>query len=66
MSNSEKASLYALARTMGYEKSLDDFIIEYSGYYDETIKELNSKPVELAKVEAVQNPWRSRNPFSMN
>lgn len=60
MDNQKKASLYAVAKVLGYEKSLDDFISEYSKHYDEAIKELNAKPVEPAKVKAVPSPYRSR------
>ena len=62
MDNKQLANAYAIAKTLGYEHSVDVFEKTYSQYYSETINELNSKPVESAKASAVQNPFRrSRN-----
>lgn len=59
MDNQQIARAYAIAKVLGYEKSVDEFKEKYSQYYSETINELNSRLVKLAKVEAVQNPFRS-------
>ena len=59
MDNKQLANAYAIANVLGYEKSLDDFTEKYDQYYSKTSNILNSKPVELAKVEAVQNPFKS-------
>ena len=61
MDNKQLANAYAIAKVLGYDKSVDEFKEEYDQYYSKTINELNSKPVELAKVEAVQNPYRNTN-----
>lgn len=53
----QKANAYAIAKALGYQKSVDDFIKEYSQYYDETYKKLQSE-LEPNKVEATQNPLR--------
>lgn len=66
MDNKQKVSMYALAKVLGYEKSLDDFISEYSQYYEEAVKEFSSKPIEPAKIEAVKNPMRSGYGYPMN
>ena len=49
MDNKQKSSAYAIAKVLGYEKSFEEFISEYSQYYDETYKKLQS---ELHKNEA--------------
>lgn len=61
MDNKQLANAYAIAKVLGYEKSVDEFKEKYDQYYLETINKLNSKPIELAKVEAVQNPYRNTN-----
>lgn len=61
MDSKQLANAYAIAKVLGYEKSVDDFKEKYDQYYSETINILNSKPVKLAKVEAVQNPFRNTN-----
>lgn len=61
MENKQLASAYAIAKVLGYDKSVDDFKEKYGQYYSETINELNSKPVNPAKVEAVQNPFKITN-----
>lgn len=63
MDNKQLANAYAIAKIMGYKKSVDDFKPEYEKIYNETINELNSRPVELAKVEAVENPLRTLKSF---
>ena len=49
MDNKQLANAYAIAKVLGYEKSFEEFISEYSQYYDETYKKLQS---ELPKNEA--------------
>ena len=58
MDNKQKANTYAIAKVLGYEKSVEDFIKEYSQYYDETYNKLQS---ELPKntVSATKNPFRT-------
>lgn len=53
MNMEQLASAYAIAKTLGSELSLDDFEKQYSQYYEETINELNSRPVELAKTKVM-------------
>lgn len=53
----QKANAYAIAKALGYQKPVDDFIKEYSQYYDETYKKLQSE-LETNKVEATKNPLR--------
>lgn len=62
MDNKQLANAYSIAKVMGYQKPIDDFKEEYQKVYAETINELNSRPVEPAKVEAIQNPFRT-SPF---
>lgn len=57
MSNKELANAYAIAKCCGFDKSIDEFQKHYDQYHDEAIKELNSKPVEMAKVTAAKNPF---------
>lgn len=59
MDNKQLANAYAIAKVLGYEKSVEIFKEELAKVYDETLKELNSKPIELAKVEAMKNPFKS-------
>lgn len=61
MDNKQLASAYSIAKVLGYDKTVDDFQEKYGQYYSETINELNSKPVNPAKVEAVKNPFRGTN-----
>lgn len=57
MSNKELANAFAIAKVCGFDKSIDEFQKMYSQYYNEAIKELNSKPIETAKVTATKNPF---------
>ena len=59
MDNKQLANAYAIAKVLGYNKSVDEFKEKYDQYYSETINKLNSTPVKLAKVEAMQNPFKS-------
>lgn len=53
----QKANAYAIAKVLGYQKSVEDFTKEYSQYYDEAYEKLQSK-LEPNKVEVTQNPFR--------
>lgn len=59
MDNKQKANAYAIAKVLGYEKSVEDFIKEYSQYYDETYNKLQS---ELPKntASAIENPFKTQ------
>lgn len=59
MDNKQIANAYAIAKVLGYDKSVDEFKEKYDQYYSETINDLNSQPVTPAKVEAIQNPFKS-------
>lgn len=59
MNNVEIAKAYAIAKICGCQLSLDEFEKSYTAIYDEIIEELSNRPVELAKVEAVQSPFRN-------
>lgn len=59
MDNKQLANAYAIAKVLGYDKSVDEFKEKYDQYYLETINELNSTPVKQAKVEVMQNPFKS-------
>ena len=59
MDNKQLANAYAIAKVLGYEKSVEIFKEELAKVYDETLKELNSKPIIPAKAEATKNPLRT-------
>lgn len=50
------ANAYAIAKTLGYEFSVQEFQKEYSQYHDEALKALNSN-CQLATCEAMQRPY---------
>ena len=54
MNGEQLAHAYAIAKVLGAELSLDEFEKKYSQYYEETINELKSRPVELAKTSVMQ------------
>lgn len=54
MNREQLANAYAIAKVLGAELSLDEFEKKYSQYYEETINELKSRPVELAKTSVMQ------------
>ena len=54
MDNKQLANAYAIAKVLGYEKSVDEFKEKYDQYYSKTINILNSKPVMPAKAEATK------------
>lgn len=53
MNREQLANAYAIAKVLGAELSLDEFEKKYSQYYEETINDLNSRPVELAKTKVM-------------
>lgn len=57
MDDKQKASSFAIAKVLGYDKSFEQFIKEYSQYYDETLQKLKEN-MPKNTVEAVQNPFR--------
>ena len=59
MDNKDLSLAYATAKVFGYEKSVEIFKEELDKVYDETLKELNSKPIIQAKAEATKNPLRA-------
>lgn len=54
MNREQLANAYAIAKVLGAELSLDEFEKKYSQYYEETINELKSRPVELTKTSVMQ------------
>ena len=58
MGDKEYASLYAVAKICGFDNSFDDFKKLYDQYYSETVNSLPEP--DLANVEAVSNPFRTR------
>lgn len=62
MDNKQKANAYAMAKILGYKKPVEDFIKEYSEYYNEAYSKLQS---ELPKntVSAVKFPNPSTGSF---
>lgn len=62
MDNKQKANAYAIAKVLGYEKSVEEFINEYSQYYDETYKKLQPELPEN-KAYAVKYPNPSTGMF---
>ena len=58
MSDKEYASLYAIAKICGFNKTFDDFKKLYDQYYSEIIN--YSPEPELGKAEAVPTPFSSR------
>lgn len=57
MSNSDIAFAYALAKTLGFDKSLDDFQTIFKTTYENALKDLSNQ-TPPAKVEVVHNPLR--------
>lgn len=59
MDNKQKANAYAIAKVLGYEKPIEDFIHEYSQYYDEIYKKLQSElPENTVHARRYPNPSR--------
>lgn len=57
MDDKQKASSFAIAKVLGYDKSFEQFIEEYSQYYDEASRKIKEN-MPKNTVEAVQNPLR--------
>lgn len=57
MDNKQIASSYAIAKILGYQNAVEFFIKEYSQYYNETYKILQSS-LEPNKATVSQNPFR--------
>ena len=55
--NKDIAYAYALAKTLGYDKSLDEFKPKFKTTYENTLDDL-SKQTPLAEVKATVNPFR--------
>lgn len=60
MTSKEYASAYSIAKICGFSGTLDDFKNLYDQYYSEIIESLSEGEPQLAKVEAVANPFISR------
>ena len=58
MGDKEYASLYAVAKICGFNKSFDDFKELYDQYYSEIIESLPES--EPCKAEAIKHPFSSR------
>lgn len=58
MGDKEYASLYAVAKICGFNKSFDDFKELYDQYYSEIIESLPEP--EPCKAEAMKHPFSSR------
>lgn len=59
MDSEQVASAYAVAKIMGYEKSVDDFEAEYEPIFKEARSSILQKRNKPAPVDAVPNPFRS-------
>ena len=58
MDSKEYASAYAIAKICGYTGSFDDFKNLYDQYYSEIIMSLPEEKPQLAKAEAISNPFQ--------
>ena len=58
MDSKEYASAYAIAKICGYTGSFDDFKNLYDQYYSEIINSLPEEKPQLAKSEAINNPFQ--------
>jgi len=52
------ASAYAIAKICGYTGSFDDFKNLYTQYYSEIFNSLPEEKPQLAKAEAISNPFQ--------
>ena len=57
MDSKEYASAYAIAKICGYNGTFDDFKKLYDQYYSEIVNSLPEEKPQLAKAEAVSNPF---------
>lgn len=53
MDNMQKAHDLAVAKLGGSDFTIKELCEKYDQYYEEILAYLNSKPVQLAKVEAI-------------
>lgn len=58
MDSKEYASAYAIAKICGYTGSFDDFKNLYDQYYSEIVNSLPEEKPQLAKDEAISNPFQ--------
>lgn len=63
MDSKEYASAYSIAKICGYTGALDNFKKLYDQYYSEIIKSLPEEKPQLAKAEAVSNPFHIQSRF---
>ncbi len=57
MDYKEYASAYAIAKICGYTGNFDDFKNLYDQYYSEIVNSLPKEKPQLAKAEAISNPF---------
>lgn len=57
MDDKQKASSFAVAKVLGYDKSFEQFVEEYSKYYDETLQKIKENTPKNT-VTATENPFR--------
>lgn len=58
MDSKEYASAYAIAKICGYTGNFDDFKNLYTQYYSEIVNSLPEEKSQLAKAEAISNPFQ--------
>lgn len=58
MDSKKYASAYAIAKICGYTGSFDDFKNLYYQYYSEIFNSLPEEKPQLAKAEAISNPFQ--------
>lgn len=58
MDSKKYASAYAIAKICGYTGSFDDFKNLYTQYYSEIFNSLPEEKPQLAKAEAISNPFQ--------
>ena len=58
MDSKEYASAYAIAKICGYTGNFDDFKNLYDQYYSEIVNSLPEVKPQLAKAEAISNPFQ--------
>lgn len=58
MDSKEYASAYAIAKICGYTGNFDDFKNLYTQYYSEIVNSLPEEKPQLAKAEAISNPFQ--------
>ena len=71
LNREQLANAYAIAKVLGAELSLDEFEKKYSQYYEETINELNSRPVARTRFECMPQAsgilsWATPNTATMH